>query len=79
MRVLGPMAVSQAWGSGIGRSETPEHLASKAMRFECRNSTGLGKTETSLLEGLSKISCTLGHNYLQVLEGLLGRWGAGEL
>ena len=77
MRVLEPMSGSQAWGSGIGRSETPEHLASKAVRFEWRNSTELGKTETSLLEGLSKISCTLGHNYLQVLEDLLGRRGWG--
>ena len=50
-----------------------------------RSSTGLGETETLLLECTHKVSCTLGprakkkllksqgQSYLWVLEGLLGR------
>ena len=56
--------------------------------FDHRNSTGLGKAETPLLEGWHKIVCApeprgkkqwphkrLGPNYLLVIEGLLQRCG----
>ena len=60
--------------------EPPEHLVLKARR----NSTGLGETETPLLKGAYRFSCTLGprtkqrlhknlgQTYLQILEDLLG-------
>ena len=58
------------------------------MGLECRSSTGLGETETPLLEAVNKFSCVLGprakqlfhrswaQTYLWVLEGLL--WGQGQ-
>ena len=58
------------------------------MGFDCRTSTGLGETETPLLEGTHKVVCALGprgrssdpggrlnQTYLLVLEGLLQRRG----
>ena len=40
--------------------EPPEHLALKASGLECRHSTGLGETETPLLEGTHEVSHALG-------------------
>ena len=58
------------------------------MRFDCRTLTGLGETETPLLEGTHKVVCTSGprgrssdppqrlnQTYLLVLEGLVQRQG----
>ena len=54
------------------------------MGIECRTSTGLGETETPLLEGTHKVACPSGprgkssdqgETYLLVLEGLLQRRG----
>ena len=58
------------------------------MGSDCRTLTGLGETETPLLEGTHKVVCTSGprgrssdpqsrlnQTYLLVLEGLLQRWG----
>ena len=54
----------------------------------CRSSTGLGETETLLLEDTDGIPCvldlrakqglqeSLGQTYLWVLEGILGKQGA---
>ena len=61
----------------------------RSVGFDCRNSTGLGETETSVLESTHRVSCApgprgknqwphkrLGQTYLLVLEGLLRRRGA---
>ena len=57
------------------------------MGFDCRTSTGLGETETPLLEGTHKVVCASGPSgrssdpiglnqaYLLVLEGLPQRRG----
>ena len=76
------------WGSGNGRRNSQTIRLWKLVGFDCRTSTGLGETETPLLEGTHKAVCPSGHRgkeqwphrrlkqtYLLVLEGLLQRRG----
>ena len=86
MTVLSPISDYPAWGSGIGRRSPQSIWLWRPVGLECRGSTGMGETETLLLEGAHKVSCTLGprpkqwlhrslgQTFLWVLEHLLGRW-----
>ena len=89
MRVLGPMSGSQAWGSYIEMSEPPEYLALKGNEVWVQELHRTGenrlhswraclRSHTHWDQG-QKCLHNLGHNYLQVLEGLLGRQGRGQL
>ena len=40
--------------------EFPENQTLKLVGFDCRTLTGLGETETPLLEGTHKVVCTSG-------------------
>ena len=51
MRVLGPMSGSQAWGSGIGRSEPPEYLALKGNEVWVQELHRTGENRDSTLGG----------------------------
>ena len=76
------------WGSSNGRRNSQRIRLRRPVGFDCRTSTGLGETETPLLEGTHKVMCALGcrgkeqwphrrlnQAYLLVLEGLLQRQG----
>ena len=76
------------WGSSKGRRNSKRIRFWRLVEFDCRISTGLGETETPLLEGTDKVVCTSGprekeqwphrrlsQTYLLVLEGPLQRWG----
>ena len=83
------MSVSPTWGSGLRRRSPQNVQLWRPVGFDCRNSTGLGETETPLWEGAYKVSWTPGtrgkssdhieacQTYLLVLEGFLQRWGDG--
>lgn len=88
VKILNPRSGSPTWWSGNGRRRRKRIWLWKPGGFDCRTSTGLGETETLLLDGTQKVSCTpgsrgkkqwphksLGQVYLLVLEGLLQRWG----
>ena len=78
---------SPAWRSGIWRRSPCSIWHWKPVGHVHRSSTGLGKTETPLLEGTHRIPFAqgprtkqglhknLGQTYLWVLEGLLGKQG----
>ena len=89
VKVLSPTLGFSAWGSG-NRRRSPQRIQLwRPMGFDGRTSTGLGETETPLLEGTHKVLCAreprgkeqwphrrLNETYLLVLEGLLQRRGA---
>ena len=52
--------------------EPPEHLAVKASRDGVQKVHRVGRTETALLEGTHKVSCTLGPSTKQYLHWNLG-------
>ena len=79
---------ASTWGSGNGRRNSQRIRLWKLVGFDCRTSSGLGETETPLLEGTHKVVCSSGprgkeqwpyrrlnQTYLLVLEGLLQRRG----
>ena len=55
MKVLSPMSGFPTWGSSNGRRIRESDLKAS------RTLTGLGKTETALLEGTHKVVCVSGH------------------
>ena len=88
MKVLSPTSGFPNWGSGNGRRNSQRIRIWRLAGFDCRTLTGLGETETPLLEGTHKVVCTSGprdkeqwphrrlnQTHLLVLEGLLQRWG----
>ena len=85
-RFSAPHQASQAGGPARGNSQRIRLW--RLAGFDCRTLTGLGETETPLLEGTDKVVCTSGprgkeqwphrrlnQTYLLVLEGLLQRQG----
>ena len=89
VKVLSPTSGFPNWGSGDGRRNSQRIRLWRLAGFDCSTSTGLGETETPLLEGKHKVVCTSGlrgreqwpqrilnQTYLLVLEGLLQRQGA---
>lgn len=86
-RVMSPTSGSLAWRSGTRRNSHHRIWLCRPTVLECKSPTGLGETETLLLEGAYKISPALGLKakqrlprglgqiYLWVLKDLLGRWG----
>ena len=90
MKVLSHMSGFPTWGSGNGRRNSQRIRLWRLVGFDCRTSTGLGETETPLLEGTHKVVCASGprgkeqwphrrlnQSYLLVLEGLCR--GGGRL
>ena len=88
LKVLSPMSGFPTWGSGNGRRNPQRIKLWRLAGFDCRTLTGLGETETPLLEDTHKVVCTSGprrkelwphrtlnQTYLLVLEGLLQRPG----
>ena len=88
MKVLSPKSGFPAWGSGNRRKNSQRIRLWRLVGFDCRTLTGLGETETPLLEGTHKVMCTPGpqgkeqwsrrklhQTYLLVVEGLLQRQG----
>lgn len=66
-----------AWGSGIGsRSPQSIHLW-KMVRFDCRNSTGLGETDIPPFKGAHNVSCTPGPRGRS--NNLIGAWTGPDL
>ena len=81
-------APHQASQPGDGRRNSQRIRLWRLAGFDCRTSTGLGETETPLLEGTPKVVCVpgpkgkeqwphrkLNQTHLLVLEGLLQRQG----
>ena len=64
-----PHQAPQTKGPASG-GRAPEHLALKAADLDYRDSTGLGKTETPLLEGTHKVSHALGPRAKAVTRNL---------
>ena len=60
MKVLNPTLGSPAWGSGFRRRSPQSICLRRPVGFDHRNSTGLGETETPVLESAHKVSCALG-------------------
>ena len=58
VKVLSPMSGSPAWGSGNRRRNPQRTWLWKPVVFDPGNSTGLGATETPLLEAVYKVLCT---------------------
>ena len=88
VKVLSPTSGFTTWGSRHMRKNSQRIRLWRLVGFDCRPSTGLGETETSLLEGTHKVVCAsaprgkeqwphrrLNQTYLLVLEGLLQRRG----
>ena len=89
VKVLSPTSGFLTWESGNGRRNSQKTRIWRLVGFHCKTSTGLGETETPLLEGTHKVVCVSGpigkeqwpphrrlnQTYLLVLEGLLQRWG----
>ena len=82
MKFLNPTSGFPA-GDLTKRLGFPEKMTLKTARYNYRTSTGLGETETPVLESTSKIlhtpspggkqqrpDRTLNHNYLLMLDGL---------
>ena len=59
-KVLSSMSGFPIWGSGNGRRNSQRIKLWRLAGFDCRTSTGLGETETPLLEGTHKIVCASG-------------------
>ena len=91
MKVLNPPSGFPAWGSGKGPGNPQGIRLWRPVGFDYRTTTGLGETETSLLEDTDKILCVqrprgkeqwhhriLNQTSLLVLEGLLGRCGVSS-
>ena len=89
MKVLNPTSGFSAWGSNKGTGNLKGIWPWRPVGFDYRTSTGLGETETPVLESTNKILCIprprekqkwphrrLNQNYLLVLEGLL--WSCGS-
>ena len=89
VKVLSPMSGFPTWGSGSRRRNFQRIRLWRLVGFHCSTSTGLGETETPLLEDTHKVVCTSGprgkeqwphrrlnQTYLLLLEGLLQRWWA---
>ena len=88
VKVLSPTSGFPNWESSNGRRNSQRIKLWRLEGFDCKTSTGLGETETLLLEGTHKEVCTsaprgkeqwphrrLNQTYLLVLEGLLQRQG----
>ena len=85
VKVLSPTSGFPTWGSGNKRGNSQRIKLWKPVGFDCRTSTGLGETETPLLEGTHNVSGPRGkeqwphrrlnQTYLLELEGLLQRQG----
>ena len=88
VKILSPMSGSPIWWSGNGRRRRKRIWLWKPGGLDSRASTGLGETESPLLDGTQKVSGTpgsrgrkqwphksLGQTYLLILEGLLQRRG----
>ena len=86
VKVLSPTLAFSAWESGNRRRSPQRIWLWRQAGFDCRNYTGLGKTETPPLEDMHKDlwapgprgekqwpNKKLGQIYLLVLEGLLQR------
>ena len=86
VKVLSTMSGYPTWGFGNGRRNSQRIRLWRLAWFGCRTLTGLGETETQLLEGTQKVVCTWGprgkeqwphrrrkQTYLLVLEGPLQR------
>ena len=89
VKVLSPTSSFPTWGSGNERRNSQRIRLCKLAGFDCSTLTGLGETETPLLEGTHKVVCASGprgkeqwphrrlnQTYLLALEGLLQKWGA---
>ena len=59
-KVLSPMSGFQTWESGNGRRNSYRIRPWRLVGFDCRTLTGLGETETPLLEGTHRAVCTSG-------------------
>ena len=88
MKVLSPTSGFPTWGSCNGRKNSQRIRLWRLAGFDCRTATGLGETETALLEGTHKVVCAWGprgkeqwphrrlkQTQLLVLGGLLQRRG----
>ena len=87
MKVLSPRWSSSAWESGTRRRSPLGVWLWRPVGLDHRKSTGLGETETPLLEGIHFSSCILqprekavtsqklGQTWLLLLESLLGKQG----
>ena len=60
LKVLSPTSGFPTWESGNGRRNSQRISLWRLAVFDCRTSTGLGETETPLLEGTHKVVCTSG-------------------
>ena len=60
VKVLSLMSDFPTWGSSNGRRNSQRIRLYRLVGFDCRTSTGLGETETPLLEGTHKVVCTSG-------------------
>ena len=88
VKVLSPTSGFPTWGSGNRRRNPQRIRLWRLAGFDSRTSTGLGETETPLMEGIHKVvyapGCMgkeqwphrrLNQTYMLVLEGLLQRRG----
>ena len=88
VKVLSPTSGFPTCGSRNRRRSSQRIRFWRLVGFDCRTLTGLGETETPLLDGTHIVVCTSGprgkeqwphrrlnQTYLLVLEGLLQRWG----
>ena len=88
VKVLSPTSGFPTWGSSNRRRNSQRIRLWRLVVIDCRTLTGLGETETPLLEGTHKVVCASGprgkeqwphrrlnQTYLLVLEGLLQRRG----
>ena len=60
VKVLRPTSGFPTWGSGNRRRNSYRIRLWRLAGFDCRTSTGLGETETPLLEGTHKVVCASG-------------------
>lgn len=60
MRVLSSISGTPAGEFSIDRTNPQRIWLQRSVGFKCRNPTGLGEIETSLLKGTHKISCEVG-------------------
>ena len=60
VKVLSSMSGFPTWWSGNGRRNSQRIRLLRLAGFDCRTLTGLGETETPLLEGTHKVVCTKG-------------------
>ena len=92
VKVLSPTSGFPTWGAGKGRRNFQRIRLWRRAGFDCRTSTGLGETETPLLESTHKVVCTSGpkgkehgphrrlnQTYLLLFKGLLERQGGAAV